>query len=193
MSNTSSIDDLPSDPTVSQFTQQNVINVEDKNARIPVTAKPYNPNEFSKEIEQLSAGGYGTLPSRDIPSNTQSHIAVDEVAKPNHIPEIKMAKNNLDYISETERFSAFEQTYKQKRDLKRDSLDILLEELKIPIFVALFYFISQQPMLKQLLRKNMPFGFFGDGNFNLIGYVITSILFGMGYYTLTKAMEKLEI
>ena len=187
MSNTSSIEELPSDPAVSQFSQQNIV-LETKDTREQkpeLETKPYNPNEFSKEIQQLSSTGIGSLPSRDVPLNTQP-IMNDNQVQPNYIPqENKPTEDYINnYADENEMMMR-----KYKEDNRKDSLEILFEEFKIPLFIALLFFIFQLPFLKKNLIKYIPFAFLSDGNYNLNGYFISGFLFGVTFYILNKIFD----
>jgi len=188
MSNTSSIEDLPSDPAVSKFSQQNII-LESKETREKKQgtseSTPYNPNEFSKEIQQLSSAGLGTLPSRDIPTNTQ-HLATDTQTQPNYIPQQNARQEDYiqNYTNENEMmYRKFQQTNRQ------DSLDVIFEELKMPLFVGFLFFIFQLPIVKKNMVKYIPIAFTGDGNFNFNGYIIASLLFAFHFYVINKALE----
>ena len=138
MSNTSSIEELPSDPSVSQFAQQNIV-LEAKDTRVQkpdLESVPYNANEFSKEIQQLSSSGGGQLPSRDIPTNTQP-IMTDQQTQPNYIPQESAHVEDYikNYADENEMMQR-----KYQEENRKDSMELIFDELKIPIFVAFLFF-----------------------------------------------------
>lgn len=188
MSNTSSIEDLPSDPAVSKFSQQNII-LESKETREKKTdtseSIPYNPNEFSKNIQQLSSAGLGTLPSRDIPINTQQ-LTSDSQTQPNYIPQHNTKQEDYiqNYTNENDMmYRKFQETNRQ------ESLDVIFEEAKIPLFVGFLFFIFQLPIVKKNMMKYIPIAFTVDGNFNFNGYIIASLLFAFHFYVINKALE----
>jgi len=55
-----------------------------------------NINQFVSGIQQASASGLTSLPSRDIPQS-QSHLTQDQQMRPNYIPQ---ETQNMDYITE---------------------------------------------------------------------------------------------
>jgi len=187
MSNTSSIEELPSDPSVSQFAQQNIV-LEAKDTRVQkpdLESVPYNANEFSKEIQQLSSSGGGQLPSRDIPTNTQP-IMTDQQTQPNYIPQESAHVEDYikNYADENEMMQR-----KYQEENRKDSMELIFDELKIPIFVAFLFFIFQLPFVKKNMVKYIPIAFSGDGNFNFNGYIIVSILFASHFYAITKVLD----
>jgi len=186
MSNTSSIEELPSDPSVSQMSQQNIV-LEAKDTRIQkpeLESKSYNPNEFSKEIQQLSSAGVGALPSRDIPTTTQPMMN-DQQVQPNYIPQDKPTEDYIqNYSDENEMMYR-----KYQEDNRKDSLEIIFDELKLPIFIGFLYFIFQLPFVRKNMTKYIPFAFSGDGNYNFNGYIIVSILFATQFYAINKALD----
>ena len=68
---------------------------------------------------------------------------------------------------------------------------MLFNELQIPIIIALLYFLFQLPAIKKYSKAMMPFLFKEDGNPNLYGYVVNSIMFASMVYVLLKAVSKL--
>ena len=65
----------------------------------------------------------------------------------------------------------------------------LYEESRLPIIIALLYFLFQLPAIKQYNKKIMPFLFKQDGNPNLYGYIANSILFATMVYILLQALS----
>ena len=57
-------------------------------------------------------------------------------------------------------------------------MDMLLTEIQIPLFIAILYFVFQLPVINSLLLKYFSFLaiYDIDGNFNLIGLILKSIL-----------------
>ena len=211
-SDTTSLADLPSDPSAGGGSQNVVLQTTDK----PTTYDPNNgvgpntsmgqngpmgpngPNGESNEIheqkvmnelitgiQQASANGGTALPSRDIPTNTV-HFADDQV-KPNYVPQQEQA----DYIhnTDTEQDILARRVQNQK---SRDSLEILYDEFQIPIIIGLLYFIFQLPIVKSKVLAILPSLFNKDGNPNLTGYIINSMFFGIAYYIIPKTLVHLQ-
>jgi hypothetical protein len=188
-SDTTSIMDLPTDPTGGGSIGGNVsLSVNEK------IGGPVGPNGVSLDqttinqivsgLQQASSTGATQLQSRDIPQNTDT-IVHDPQVQPNYIPQ----QSNKDYIAEEEDNDDIIQNY-NKREKYGDSLDQLYDEIQIPLLIAVLYFLFQLPIFKRYLYKFFPALFFKDGNINLYGFVFTSSLFGMLYYLLSKMMTQ---
>jgi len=203
MSDTTSLADLPSDPSAGGGSQNVVLQTTEKpttydpNAGIEANSS-IGPNSESSEIQeqkmmnelvsgiqQASANGGTGLPSRDIPTNTV-HFADDQV-KPNYVPE----KEQSDYIHNTDTEQDI-LARRVKNQNSRDSLEILYDEFQIPIIIGLLYFIFQLPIVKSKVLAILPSLFNKDGNPNLTGYIINSMFFGLAYYIISKALVHLQ-
>jgi hypothetical protein len=145
-------------------------------------------NEFVTGIQQASASGATTLPSRDIPQSTV-HFS-DEQIKPNFVPQPEQVEQQ-DYIenSDTEQEIL---ARRMKSGNSRDSLEILYDEFQIPIIIGLLYFIFQLPVVKSKFLTLLPSLFNSDGNPNLTGYIINSLFFGIIYYVISKSLTQLQ-
>jgi hypothetical protein len=216
MNDTTSLNDLPTDPVAgggggSELAQNVVLQTTE-------TGTSYNPsiqpaiasgqenqqavsfaqqpgideqkamNEFVTGIQQASASGATTLPSRDIPQSTV-HFS-DEQIKPNYVPQPDQVEQQ-DYIenSDTEQEIL---TRRMNSGNSRDSLEILYDEFQIPIIIGLLYFIFQLPVVKSKFLTILPSLFNKDGNPNLTGYIINSLFFGIIYYVISKSMTHLQ-
>ena len=69
---------------------------------------------------------------------------------------------------------------------RNNQLDDLYKEIQIPLLLAVLYFLFQLPIFKKYLFSFFPILFTNDGNFNINGYLFTSILFSIFYYLLNK-------
>jgi hypothetical protein len=145
-------------------------------------------NEFVTGIQQASASGATSLPSRDIPQSTV-HFS-DEQIKPNFVPQPEQVEQQ-DYIenSDTEQEIL---ARRMKSGNSRDSLEILYDEFQIPIIIGLLYFIFQLPVVKSKFLTLLPSLFNSDGNPNLTGYIINSLFFGIIYYVISKSLTQLQ-
>ena len=114
MSDTTSLADLPSDPSAGGGSQNVVLQTTDK----PTTYDPNSGigannsigansesseiqeqkmmNELVAGIQQASASGATTLPSRDIPMNAGT-VNQDPAVQPNFVPENFLDKGNSDF------------------------------------------------------------------------------------------------
>jgi hypothetical protein len=192
-SDTTSIMDLPTDPTGGGSISGNVsLSVNEK-----ITSNQHSNggggqgiggvsldqttiNQIVSGLQQASSTGVTQLQSRDIPRNTEN-LSQDPQIQPTYIPP---AQNN-DYISEEEENEDIIQNY-NKTAQYGDSLDHLYDEIQVPLLIAVLYFLFQLPFFKRYMYKFFPALFSKDGNINLYGFVFTSTLFGMLYYILSK-------
>ena len=213
MSDTTSLADLPSDPAIGSGSQNVVLQTTDKQSTYDpndgISAAGSGPgpgpgpgvpgpnidsseiheqkmmNELVSGIQQASANGGTSLPSRDIPTNTV-HFADDQV-KPNYVPQ----QEQSDYIHNTDTEQDI-LARRVKNQNSRDSLEILYDEFQIPIIIGLLYFIFQLPIVKSKVLAILPSLFNKDGNPNLTGYIINSLFFGIAYYIISKTLVHLQ-
>lgn len=187
--NTSSIESLPTDPSMSQTTTaiSQIVN-NNQNITLETNEKPINNNDFNsqfeKELQMAVNNGNTTLPSRDIPKDTTT-ITNDNQTQPNYIPNSPVDE---DYIDDYENSNDF-LNYREKQANRQDNSDYLFEQLKIPILISCLFFIFQLPFTKESLLKYSPVLFNTDGNYNLYGYIGTSLIFGLFYYGITYALD----
>ena len=197
MSDTTNLADLPSDPHAGGGSENVVLQTSERTAQYTPTVEASNQppasgideqkvmNEFVSGIQQASASGATSLPSRDIPQNTV-HFA-DEEVKPNFVPQ----NEQQDYIQNTDTEQEI-LARRMKNKNSRDSLEILYDEFQIPIIIGLLYFIFQLPVVRSKLTILIPSLFNKDGNPNLSGYIFNSIFFSLLYYVISKSMSHLQ-
>ena len=132
--------------------------------------------------KKASQSGITTLPSRDIPMNTNT-IVQDEQIKPNYVPE-----NNNNYINDN--ITITDTINVDNNNINR--LDEFYNNLQTPILLAILYFIFQLPIFQKYLIKYIPSLFGKDGNKNIYGYIFYSILFGITYVGVNQLIIKLN-
>ena len=121
------------------------------------------------------------LPSRDIPMN-QLEFQQDPEIQANYVPRPRLPS---DYIRDYEQQDpGRERRQLERRKVNLQTADDWYERLQIPILVALLFFIFQMPVFNSFLRKNFTFLtlYNDDGNFNIVGLIFKSILFGSMFY-----------
>ena len=200
MSGTTSIDSLPSDPTVSagapvqnvkmEIKEKNVTydpNVKENDGHtkgMPSVVQQKQMNSIVSGIQQAAAAGVTSLPSRDIPMN-QNRVHMDQQADPNYVPQ---ASQVPDYIQNHDTEQQFlEQA--QRNINKQDNLDVVYNELQIPILISLLFFLFNLPFFKKTLNTYAGFLFQKDGNYNLYGFAFSSTLFGILFYVLKAILN----
>ena len=188
---TTSINDLPADPASGASGNINLSVNEMKMPSSDPRDLPNSPamsldqttiNQIVSGVQQASSTGVTQLQSRDIPQTTQGYTQ-DAQIQPNYMPPV----SNVDYIREYEDNNDIINSYNKRMDTS-NSLDLLYDELQIPLLIAVLFFLFQLPVFKKLLFNYFPILFFKDGNVNIYGYVFTSVLFGLLYYLLSKIM-----
>ena len=136
----------------------------------------------SMEHMATSSNSFG-LPSRDIPQQSNRE---DNTARPNYVPE-----HHKNYINEYESYENIVDN-KRKEENRQSSLEILYEQLQLPIIVALLYFLFHLPIVNNWFIKTFKSFFHSDGNMNLNGYVLKSIVFASLYHFIYKAIKYSE-
>ena len=138
-------------------------------------------NQIVNGLQQASVNGATQLPSRDIPMTT-SGLSNDPQVRPNYVPP---PPPNTDYIQNYEQSSDMINTY-NKQMQNSNSLDDMYNEIQTPLLIAVIYFLFQLPFFRKFLYTYIPFLFSNDGNFNMNGYLFTSVLFGLVFYAFNK-------
>lgn len=195
MSDSTSILDLPTDPVgggnmnggISLSASENVVQSQ---IQQPLQGQSQAPNfsldqstinQIVSSLQQATISGATQLPSRDIPMNTTGH-SNDPQVQPNYVP---LAERQMDYIRDYEPTSDMIDNY--NKDINRkNSLDDMYNEIQTPLLLAVLYFLFQLPFFKRFLLGYFPILFSNDGNFNINGFVFTSVLFGLLFYLLNK-------
>ena len=152
----------------------------------PQNNESMDVNSFITGIQNAAANGGLQLPSRDIPQS-QTHLTQDAELKPNYIPD-----SNTDYIENSYNHNQIVDEHKRK-EVNNNNLDSLYDDIHIPIILAVIYFVFQLPIIKKNTLKYIPSLFSKDGNYNFVGYVITSLAFASTYYFIIKSLEYLTI
>lgn len=193
MNGTTNISELPNDYICGSSKHDNVTLTKNENdanlLTIPqqlnnnITLDQTTINQIVNGLQQASNSGSTLLPSRDIPIKTDN-IVIDEQTRHDYFP----SNNNSDYIvsSETNEDIINNHNARQK---KNDNIEYLYSEIQYPLLICIIYFLFQLPIFRKKLFYLIPFLFTQDGNYNVNGYLITSILFGVTIYILIKVMN----
>ena len=182
MSDTTNIMDLPTDPTGGGGGSNIRINAsEAPSSGAGINLDQNTINQIVNGLQQASTAGATQLPSRDIPMNT-NNLSADPNVQVNYIPPqpqrddyIKGYEEGPDMISEYNRTAS-----------RNESLDDLYSEIQTPMLLAVMYFLFQLPVFRRQLFKYFPILFSTDGNFNINGYLFSSVLFGLMFYLMNK-------
>ena len=206
---TTSISDLPSDPTGGGISSGNIsMSIQENDQQmLPPSQQPQqtqqqtNSNNFSLDqttinqivngLQKASVNGLTQLPSRDIPRTTET-ITNDAQIQPNFIPQPNPSQMQEDYIKKMQQSNQSMNEIIDEHNKKANfssSLDNLYDEIQTPLLLTILFFIFQLPIFKKYLFLYVPFLFFNDGNYNIKGYLTISILFGCIYYFCNKVIN----
>ena len=187
MSDATSILDLPTDP-VGGGNVTNNITMTAQESSVPqsggggMTLDQSTISQIVSGLQQATLAGATQLSSRDIPMNTNG-ISADPQVMPNYVPP--PSPHHQDYIKSYEQPSDMVRDYNKGKQMN-DSLDEMYNEIQTPVLLAVLYFLFQLPFFKKLLYTYIPFLFSNDGNYNINGFLFTSVLFGMLFHLLMK-------
>lgn len=109
------------------------------------------------------------LPTRDIPRETIDHVADPQVT-PTYIPP-----KEREYIEQ-------QPTY-----VEQSKLDKFIEEFRIPLLVAILYFLFETPTIQNMIVRIAP-SLFTDTT----GLLAKSICFGVMYYSAMMGADYLS-
>jgi hypothetical protein len=196
MTDSTSIFELPSDPTaggnismnINDRTGGNDKNVVLQGAGPGVSLDQTTINQIVNGLQQASSTGATLLPSRDIPTSTQ-HLVYDAQIQPNYIPPLT---EQTDYIETEETKQKMVDNYNESLK-KSTALDQVYDEIQTPLLLAILYFLFQLPILRKQLFRYLPFLFLKDGNPNVSGYLFLSSLYGLLFYVLNKSIKNFYI
>lgn len=165
MSESTSILELPTDPAGGNIKLTASENINSTNS---LSLDESTINQIISGLQQATLSSATLLPSRDIPRTSE----IDPQIQPNYIPPTR----TRDYIKE------------EPADVRKnveDSSDYY-SEIQIPLLLAVLYFLFQLPIFKKYLFTYIPALFSRDGNYNIKGFIFTSVLFGAIYYKFNK-------
>ena len=187
MSEATSILDLPTDPVgggtnITITAQEKQMAQQQPQQGAPgMSLDQTTINQIVNGLQQATLAGATQLPSRDIPMTT-SGLSTDPQVIPNYVPP---TPQNMDYIKNYEQTSDMVNQYNNRKHMN-DSLDDMYNEIQTPVLLSVLYFLFQLPFFKRFLYTYIPFLFSNDGNYNINGYLFTSVLFGLLFHLLIK-------
>jgi hypothetical protein len=202
--NTTSINDLPTDPTgggsmggsmgggnISLVTNETSSY---KNQVIPqqsqggqqqggqgMSLDQTTISQIVNGLQQASIAGATSLPSRDIPQNTQQ-LTNDPATQANYVPPPPPSQK--DYINDEPA------AYDYPEERVKNALDTIYDDMQAPLLLSVLYFVFQLPIMRKLIFKYLPFFCNNDGNYSLNGLIFTSSMFGFIYFSLTKSIAQ---
>lgn len=191
MADSTSISDLPGaiDPAQSNKVVLEKTELNNQPSGNPPLATELSSDSINKiisGIQQASATGMTALPTSHIPMQTQQ-ITQDPQIQPNYVPP----PTKTDYIDQHDTMHSLIAQNKNTQK-EQDRLDLLYNELQIPIIVMALFFVFQMPFFQKKFKKIFPSLFLVDGNHNISGYLMKTVLFGGLFYGINKATNYLS-
>jgi len=150
----------------------------------------YQDPQYQGQMDPTGGHGHQRLPSRDIPMN-QLEYQQDEAIQANYVPRAKLTS---DYIKEYELASEKTMRQHEQNKYREQAAGDLFSQLQVPILIAILYFIFQMPIINTLFRKYFSFLsiYHDDGNFNFMGLILKSMMFGSIFFSIQTAAYKLS-
>ena len=202
---TSNLDELPisSDNSgdivqnVQPINPQNIENIKienygqqlskEQNAGVVNNTPPIDFTQtLTNQLKLAGEAGATVLPSRDIPLTT-IHQQNDPSIQPNYI-ENKKSEDYIGNIIDQQKVLI----QKSKDEIKSQNLEVLYNQIQIPVLVGILFFLFQLPIVRKFLFKFLPSLYNKDGNPNLPGYIFNSIIFGLLFFIMVKILEYLQ-
>jgi len=140
-------------------------------------------NELISGLQNASQNGLTDLPDRNIPKET-TNLTTDEKIQPDYIPESQDNKYIENEITNQDIIN-----YNKNLEDQNNNLDNIYQEYRLPILVAILYFLFQLPIIQKYIYKIIPGLFKSDGNPNIFGYILNSIIFSIILYGLLKGLD----
>jgi hypothetical protein len=132
-----------------------------------------NIKDLMKGVDEAKLNGGLDLPSRDIPISS-ANVVIDD-------------KTQVNYIGDATKYLIEKPAYIKKQRMHMTLYDIY-DEFNGVVLLSLLYYTFNMPVLKSYIFKNITCLFKSDGNYNTIGMIIMSIMFGALYYVLSKVV-----
>jgi hypothetical protein len=156
-------------------------------SQMPKQGQPQetNYNELIGQLQKANSQGMTGLPSRDIPA-IPMQVNNDVEIKPNFLPPPPRHEDYINNMQTPEQL--IQANANQQKQI--DNLDILYNELQIPIILSILYFAFQLPAFKKFVKKIGPGLFANDGNANLYGNIFISMSFSSIFYLLLQVINR---
>ena len=148
---------------------------------------PSTIDELVNGIEQLRQSGLTSIPTRDIPNHTERNV-IDEETLSTYVPTTKRDKTQAKGQAKAQPLND-DDNDEDEYKVKTFSVEGVYEDIQMPIFVGILYFMFQLPVFKKYLFYFFPNLIGLDGNYNLAGYSFISILFALLYYLINVAVK----
>lgn len=146
-------------------------------------------NSMVTEVQNAAKQGLTRL-AEDIPQQT-AQVVQDPHSIPNAIPE-EVQTTPIDYIKNNATQEEIENELKKQQN-KQTTIEYVLEELKLPLMIAIFYYLFQSKTFKKFVLTKAPTLFTDTGTYTTNGYLFVSASFAALVYGLLKLAKYLEL
>ena len=138
-------------------------------------------SQLLTQLNDADAKGATKLPSRDIDMST-TPIQLDAAAQPHYIPPPPPLPLPLPLSSHPSSSSSSSSSRRQRGGETTDWMEQWYEDIKIPLLLAILYFLFQMGAVRTLLSTWVPSAFFEDGTYTVTGLTLLSALYGAVFY-----------
>ena len=174
MSDSTSIDSLPGPPSESSN------NIQMQVSDTPPPSQP-TPVQTALNNDTGSSSAMPIVPAQVDPNSMNKVMQGLQDAHMQNIPD----PSNKDYIEEEDTYETIIEKKKQKME-QEDRLDMLYNELQLPILIMSLFLLFQLPFTQKKLFHFFPSMFHKDGNMSMGGYVLKTAIFGLSFYFIMK-------
>ena len=162
----------------------------DAKPNIPPIADSKQMNSMVSEIQNAAKQGLTRL-AEDIPQQI-NQVVQDPGTVPNAIPEPNQNTTPIDYIqNHATQQEINDQISRQKN--KQTTIEYILDELKVPLAIAILFYVFQTRAFKKLMLSKIPSLFNEGGTYSTNGYLAVSAMFGSLFYGLVKLGKQLDV
>lgn len=149
----------------------------------PLNAPPMFDTQPMYDTQQSMYDTQPQIPCRGVEMDP-TRFSNDPESQPNYLPPVKLT---TDYLKDFELETAKLATEYQKDKYRKDHLENVWGEIQIPILLGVLFFLFQLPYWNIIMYRYLKvIGLFGeDGNINIYGIFIKSMLFGICCYGVT--------
>ena len=134
-----------------------------------------------------------SLPSNSMPVYNALEYTVDAQMQPAYIsPEQQQhPKITPEYMRNYEEEARRQLKQNTDKRAKESKMELVIDTFRIPVFMALLFFIFNMPAFNLFLLKHMSFAsiYDSDQSFTMYGLVFKSILFGLAYLAFFRFVE----
>lgn len=145
---------------------------------------PYAPDPLPAFIEPSGQNNFA-LPSKDIPMDTMQ-FTTDARVQPSFIPPPKLTS---DFVGNYEKENEQRWIEYQRGKTRITRMEHLWQQLQMPIFVILLFFVFHLPTIQTILVKYISYFHPGYSTESIYGIFIQALLFGSAFYAVTQGIE----